>query len=432
MKTFILDTNVIVNDPLAIYGFGHDNQVIVPMLVIQELDGLKTRRDSLGTSARMAVREIDKMRVLGKLYEGVALPNGGTLKVDADMPDPTFKIVGETTIDHYILQMALSYDGILVTEDQQLRILASSMGVEVDRYRNAVVEPQSYYAVSPEVELGPDVISQMQKRPVDIGSSAEMMSGFRYAQLVNAENGKKSALGKYNPETQMMSSFNSNPTIYGIGSKNREQAFALDALMDPSITLVVLAGQAGTGKTLLAMAAGLEQVHSTEPVYDKMMISRPVVPMGKELGFLPGSLNEKLDPWMGSIHDSLDKLVKPDKHVQNVYSSTLAYMMDTGTVNVQALQYIRGRSLPHQYLLVDEAQQLTPHEVKTIVTRAGEGTKVVFTGDPYQIDSPYLDQYNNGLAFIIDRFNNQSCFANITLHKGERSALAELASQLLH
>jgi PhoH-like ATPase len=438
VKTFILDTNVLINDPLAIYNFGSENRVVIPLMVIQELDGIKTRKTSTGTSARMAIRELDKLRETGQLFRGVELPSGGTLKVDTTLTPPKFDIFGQPNADHYILQCAFTYQDlkecktVLVTEDQHLRILADSLGMTVERYKNALVKNDDYYISTPRVFLKPEQVSNMMKGArIEIEPPPEVA---RYVQVDDSTTFAPATIGKYDPESSTLSRVpldaGTGVNVYGLRSRNREQLFALDALMDPDITLVVLAGQAGTGKTIMAMAAGLQQCHESD-LYKKMTVARPVVPMGNELGFLPGSLSEKLDPWMGSIKDSLDHLVKPiEKRGQQPFSH-MDHLVDLGVMDVQALQYIRGRSLPNQFVLIDEAQQLTPHEVKTIITRAGEGTKVVLTGDPYQIDSPYLDQYNNGIAFVIDRFKGQKCFASVTLHRGERSELAELASKLL-
>jgi PhoH-like ATPase len=436
MKTFVIDTNVLINDPLAFYGFGPDNRVVVPLIVFQELDGLKSRKDGVGVAARTVAREIDKLRALGQLHQGIQLPHGGELMVYTDMNEPNFPVFGKVVADHYILQIVHENKGwILVTEDIFLRIQAESCDVPVERYENAFVESGSLYDETPELVWDQDAIDHLYNGDCYGIPDEELriLDKNRYAQLVSQETGKKAGLVRVNYETGNYTVVRGDNEVFGIKARNREQTFALNALMDPDITLVALAGKAGTGKTILALAAALQQAYEGD-AYEKVTIAKPVVSMGKELGFLPGTLDEKLDPWMGSIHDSLSRLIQPASKSGKDKSpfSHMEHLRDLGVIDIQALQYIRGRSLPNQFVLIDEAQQLTPHEVNTIVTRAGEGTKVIFNGDPYQIDSPYLDLYNNGMAFLIDRFKGHDCFANVTLHKGERSALAELASQLLN
>ena len=423
MKQFVLDTNVLINDPLAFKKFDKC-EILIPLIVVSELDGLKKRRDPTGVAARHAARELDELRDGGKLNEGVKLPSGGILRVLNSVPRPSFEVPGDKGAnDHVILQNCIDNPGsILVTEDTFMRVLADALGIPVERYKNSVVEDDSMYQECRKIELPSSVINSLYQNDMirhetdlDVNEYAVGVAGTQSVLIRGFGDG---VVGKVRSSDQ---------NVMGINSRNKEQAFLLDALLDPGVSLVAAAGVAGTGKTLLAIAAGLQQtVNPPNPVlFESVTVSRPIVSMGNEIGFLPGTLEEKMDPWMGPIWDSIEFLTggKKNKAVEEY--------RERGKLEVQALTYIRGRSLPKKFILVDEAQNLSSHEVKTIITRAGTGTKLVFTGDPYQIDSPYLDQYNNGLSFIIDRFSGEDIFAHVTLHKGERSELAELAAKLL-
>lgn len=412
-KTFVLDTNVLINDPIAFKKF-EDNDIIIPLVVVQELDGLKKRQDTTGFAARQAARELDELRDNGKLDRGVDLPSGGNLRVVTEMPNVDFA-TEKVTNDHIILQVCKDNPGwTLITEDTFMRVLADSLDIPVDRYRNAIVKVNPY-STTREIQF-----SEMDKL-YDKGAIGYEGEELEENEYVVARCGGQSALCRYSfgvlysvPSQRIMS----------LRSRNKEQQFLLDALMNPEIKLVAATGMAGTGKTLLAIAAGLEQA-TEKDVYKCVTIARPMIPLGKDVGFLPGTLDEKLDPWMGPIHDSIEFLTGgKDKDAVWFYKKS-------GKLKIEALTYLRGRSLPNQFVIVDEAQNLSQHEVKTIVTRAGEGTKIIFTGDPHQIDSPYLDQYNNGLSYLIDRFKGEDLFACVSLHRGERSELAELAAKIL-
>lgn len=447
MKKFVLDTNVLINDPKSLHKFGN-HEIVIPLLVLEEIDGLKKRTDSTGQSAREVAREIDSLRQYGRLHSGIELPNGGRLRVLTHVSEPTW-VQGKQINDHLILQSCIDLveeqkrkkkstkDVVLVTEDINLRILADSLGVLVDRYRNNTIEDISFYDQTQILPVSDHFLNDLFSNEAYTDTEGETVEHnlYRNEFVVLKSHSGNSGLAKY---VGKESDFNvfivvKEDMVYKVRPKNKEQHFALDALMDPDISLVVLAGKAGTGKTLLALAAGLEQV-TEQKVYKKLTVTRPVVSMGQELGYLPGSLSEKLDPWMGPVYDNISFLFKDAvrRHKNaDIGRDTVEFFKDQNWLGVEALQYIRGRSLPEQFVLIDEAQNLSSHEIKTIITRAGKGTKLVFTGDPYQIDSPYLDQYNNGITYIIDRFKEQACFACVTLHKGERSDLAELGARLL-
>lgn len=411
MKTFVLDTNVLINDPLAVNKF-EENNILIPFVVLEELDGLKKRDDATGRAARAVSRILDALRDVGNLHDGVELESGGTLRVVHHEPS-------ELTNDHVILRVCESLDdAILITEDINLRIMADAKGVTARRYENTMVPAEHLYDSCREV----DVTAQ----DIDTLFATRLLSGYEgYANEYLLLNGDSTALGRMRPDGDIQ--LVDEMTIQGIKGRNKEQKFAVNALMNTNIDLVVLAGPAGTGKTLLAVAAGLEQTIEANGIYKQVTVARPVIPMGRDIGFLPGTLEEKMDPWMGPIYDAIEFLMPSSKKGY----SNIDYLKDKGHLQVEALTYIRGRSLPGQFVVIDEAQNLSQHEVKTIITRAGVGTKLIFTGDPYQIDSPYLDEYNNGISYIIDKFKGEESFAHVSLHKGERSKLAELAARIL-
>lgn len=426
MKRFVIDTNVLINDPQCMFKFG-DNEVLLPILVLQELDNLKKRGDSAGQSARQASRNLDDLREVGKLHDGVPLKSGGTLRVIRDVPAPDFIMhSGQSQNDHSILQTCLNEkDVILITEDINMRIMADALDIEVERYQNSMVRANNLYDECQVVEVRTrDIDSLYENAAVELEIS-DNQKFFENEYVMLTDNLSNKAMACYYGGSTFV--LVKELTSFGLKPRNKEQSFAMDALLDSNIPLVVLAGPAGTGKTLLAIAAGLEQVVERQ-AYSKMTICRPVVPVGRDIGFLPGSAEEKLDPWLGPIYDSIECLIPSKK---NVPINPQEYFKDKGYLQVLPITYIRGRSLPNQYIVVDEAQNLTQHEAKTILTRVGKNTKIVFTGDPYQIDSPYLDQSNNGMSYIIDKFRGHGMFAHVALHKGERSPIAELAAQIM-
>lgn len=428
---YMLDTNVMVNDPGSIYAFD-EHEVLIPLLSIQELDDLKKRNDNAGSSARQAARNLDSLRTSGNLHNGVVCnKKGGTIRVVRTPNELTFNVFGTPKNDHMILQSCLNEGAILVTEDINLRILADAICVPVERYENARIDSSQMYDNNYiGITLSDDKVKDLfsngkltlsiqdwlessDVNPDDIKDNSQVIgNGFL---AVSEDSGKKIHL------------VNDNIRAMNLKPKNKEQSFALDALFEPSIDLVVLAGPAGSGKTLCAVAAGLEQT-TERGLYSSVAITRPVVPLGNDIGYLPGSLDEKLDPWMGPIWDAIDVLVPAKKGLP---MSPSDFYRENGYMKMMAITYIRGRSLPGHFLIIDEAQNLTQHEAKTIITRAGKGTKVVLTGDPFQIDSPYLNQDNNGMSYVIDKFNGQPNFSYVYMKKGVRSRLAEMAATLM-
>ncbi len=438
MKNYILDTNVLLHDPQALFKFS-DNTVILPLTVIEEIDRFKKDQSETGRNARQISRMIDEFRSQAKLVDGVPLENGGLLKVAFYKEEFLHKLPPELRSDsgdNRILAVAWDLQESLpegtvffVTKDINLRIKADTIGMSAVDYQSDKVPIEDLYTGTGEVLLPKDQIDQFYTQ----GSLA--IEGDFFANqgltLVDETNSSHSALGRYNAATQEIVNLIKVPKegVWGIHPRNREQQFAFDLLLNDDIQLVSLVGKAGTGKTLLAIAAGLVKT-ADENAYNRLLVSRPVYPMGRDLGFLPGDVEDKLAPWMQPIFDNVELLLSSLDEGGN-RKRGYRELIDLGLMEIEPLTYIRGRSIPKQYMIVDEAQNLTPHEIKTIITRAGEGTKIVLTGDPYQIDNPYVDSASNGLSFSVERLKGQNVTGHTTLSKGERSELAELAANLL-
>jgi PhoH-like ATPase len=378
------------------------------------------------------------MRQKNPLTLGVPLPTGNLLKVEIYKEDQLKRLPPELQVDrgdNRILAVAMElkeqndYPVVFVTKDTNLRIKSDALGLTTEDYESDKVSLDELYSGAAIVEVDKDTVDRFfSDGSVDI---EEEFLPNQCLTLVDAANPSHTALGRYNKAMRDLAPLIRAPKegIWGIHPRNREQQFALDLLLNDDLQLVTLVGKAGTGKTLLAIAAGLHKV-SDESVYSRLLVSRPVFPLGKDLGFLPGDIEEKLSPWMQPIFDNVELLLG---NVDERGKRKRGYkeLVDLGFLEIEALTYIRGRSIPRQYMIVDEAQNLTPHEIKTIITRAGEGTKIVLTGDPYQIDNPYVDASSNGLTYVVEKFKGEEIAGHMTLNKGERSALAELAANLL-
>lgn len=434
-KTYILDTSVLVHDPQALTVF-QENDVIIPLAVIEEIDGQKKRMDQVGKNARKVARILDELRLCGHLYEGVPLPNGGMLRVELNHQEicKLPQALEQHKTDNRIIAVALALKSadegpvVLVTKDTTMRIKADALGVEAEDYETDQIDLEQVYTGTETLMVEGDAIDDFYRDGfLDINDKALFPNQFII--LEDIAGSSKSALARVNKDGRLIPlRFGSNE-VFGIRARNKEQRFALDLLLDEEVRLVTLIGQAGTGKTLVALAAGLHQVVE-EKRYRRLSVSRPVIPMGRDLGFLPGEIEEKLRPWMQPIYDNLELLLgERDKHTK--LERLVDSLKDMNLLELEALTYIRGRSIPQQFLLVDEAQNLSAHEVKTIITRVGEGTKIVLTGDPHQIDHPYLDANSNGLTFVAERFKNEPIAGHVTLVRGERSDLAEMAARLL-
>lgn len=434
-KTFVLDTNVILHDPNALFSF-EDNNLVIPIYVIEEVDNFKKDLSGLGRNARHFARNMDKLRKEGRLSEGVDLPGGGRIKVATSARELPPEIVTQRSVDNRILATALDCkeflpdnDVILVTKDVNLRIRADAVGLMAEDFETHSTDITELYSGLIEIESTGDKIDEFYKTG-QFKIDDPYYCPNQLAYIVDPANPSHTAMGRIDTDECIIKPLVKHPNgMWGIRPRNREQTYAAEMLMDDNLKLVTIVGKAGTGKTLLAIAAGLQKV-TEENIYQRLLISRPVFPLGKDIGFLPGDVDEKLSPWMQPIFDNVEFLMGlsgGDKKNGRSHEE----LLDLGILEIEPLTYIRGRSIPNQYLIVDEAQNLTPHEVKTIVSRAGEGTKIVLTGDPYQIDNPYVDATNNGLVYVVNRFKGERIAGHMTLTKGERSPLAELAANLL-
>ena len=435
-KTFVLDTNVILFDPQAINKFGK-NKVVIPLIVIEEVDRFKKDQNENGRNARHFSRIIDDLRMRGNLVDGVDLDNGGKLflTVDTKLTHKENKTIDLSINDNIILGAALTCrdageNTLLITKDINLRLKSDVLGVPAEDYGQRDVSADELFKGQRTVEVEEELINFFETHKLlplkDIG--VEDVCPNEYFIMHLPGNDRRRALGRYDAKKEgIVPLATLREGVWGIYPKNIEQQFALDALMNDEIHLVSLVGKAGTGKTLMAIAAGLERTVGDEK-YSRLLVSRPIQPMGRDLGYLPGDVNEKLGPWMQPIFDNMDFLFG---QYRTDGSASYEDLINHGLLHIEPLTYIRGRSIPGQYLIVDEAQNLSPHEVKTIITRAGEGTKIVLTGDPFQIDNPYLDEVNNGLVYALEKMKSEAIVGHTVLTQGERSPLSEAASHLL-
>ena len=436
-KNYILDTNVLLHDPQAIFKF-QENNVIIPIYVIEEIDQFKKDISELGRSARHVARTLDSFRVHGHLGEGVPLNGGGILRVAFTQRKLPAEVSNTHVQDNSILAVALDVretdsdcPAIFITKDVNLRIRADVLGLQAEDYKSDMVRIEELYSGWSEIDATPDQIRMLHQGgwfgPVEW---QETHYPNEFLQIRDVENPNHTVLGRVDIKGGRVVALSriSREGAFGIRARNREQHFAFDLLVNEEVKLVTLVGKAGTGKTLLALAAGLHKLLE-EKSYHKMLVSRPIFPLGRDLGYLPGKIEDKLNPWMQPIYDNMELLM--DLHRPHKSQQEMMEIFNSGLVEIEPLTYIRGRSIPHHYIIVDEAQNLTPHEVKTILTRVGSNTKIVFTGDPYQIDNPYVDSSSNGLTYLANRFKEEEVAGHITMNKGERSNLAELAANLL-
>lgn len=440
-KIFVLDTNVLLHDPRAMFLF-EDNDVVIPIYVVEEIDTFKKDLSELGRNARQVSRYLDQLRADGSLATGVQLDRGGILRVATTHLELPPEITVDRGQDSKIMSVALELtinnrktgrSVVFITKDTNLRIRADAVGIYAEDFEPEHVVIDDLFKGWQEIEVEGALVDRFYADgTVDLPDPYYAPN--EYICLADEEKPTRTALGRASLDldgttTRLRPIDPYKAGVWGIRPRNREQHFALDALLDDDIKLVTLVGKAGSGKTLLAIAAGLAKV-TDQNIFQKMLVSRPIFPLGKDLGYLPGDVEEKLNPWMQPIFDNVEFLMgltQKEKKRGRSYKE----LMDLGIVQIEPLTYIRGRSIPNQYMIVDEAQNLTPHEVKTIISRAGEGTKIVLTGDPYQIDNPYVDQTNNGLVHVVNRFRAEKIAAHVMLTRGERSELAEIAANLL-
>lgn len=451
-KAFVLDTNVLIHDPDAIFSFA-DNKVILPMVVIEELDRLKNYRDNVGYNARLVARKLDTLRKKGHLYEGVEINKGGLLKVLlTDGKGEWPEALDRRDADNLIIKAA--YDliktekkVIFISKDLNARIKADVIGLEVKDYEKQKVKIGDFSSGWETVKVKPGIVDKFYaEKKLNIPDIQEEIKGTQffpnsYILLSDAADENKTAITRYNKKMNQLEPLRFyQKSVWGIKALNLEQKFLFDLLLDPGVNVVSVIGQAGTGKTLIALAAGLKQTLD-DGVYKKILVSRPIMPLGRDIGYLPGTKDEKLTVWMQPIFDNLYfilnqtgdiKLEGETIHAKRRGAGGISdYLIEAGMIELTAVTYMRGRSIPQQYIIIDEAQNLTPHEVKTIISRVGTNSKIVLTGDPYQIDNPYLDTESNGLIYVAERFKGQEIAGHIMLSKSERSPLASLAAELL-
>jgi PhoH-like ATPase len=454
-KSFVLDTNVLLHNPNAMFMF-QEHEVVIPLVVIEELDRFKKNSDDTGRNARQVIREFDKLRQKGHLFEGVPINDlGGTLRIDrGGQPIPAD--LGIDPADNKILAVAhaLHNQGqhtIFITKDINARVKGDALGVEVEDFEADRVDTDWLYAGHAEVTVPGDLIDELynerqlpmervQPHLVSTREGAEQLTipvyTNQYLVLRDAADESHTGLARLLGDTgHLIPIAGPRRPIFGVMARNVQQTMALDLLLDDEIRLVTMLGSAGSGKTLLALAAGMHKVFKDER-YEKLLVARPIMPLGRDIGYLPGDKDEKLEMWMQPIFDNLAYLLSTrGSHLDHAESHTteqrIKQLISGGKLVLEALTYIRGRSIPHQFLVVDEVQNLTPHEVKTIVSRVGDGTKIVLTGDINQIDNPYLDASSNGLTHLIERMKGQAMCGHVTLLKTERSSLASLAAEIL-
>ncbi|MEL6329160.1 MAG: PhoH family protein [Planctomycetota bacterium] len=465
VKHFVLDTNVLLHNPDALFVF-EDNHVVIPFPVIEELDKMKRRDDDVGRNARAAVRRLDRLRVLGELTKGVELdlirqelqgavsvgPDGtmGSLRIDTTEPAQRPGMIKAETPDNLIIACALKLKkegkpAVFVSKDLGARIKSDALGIRTEDFENQKVDAERLYCGYRELAVPGEMIDKLYADRMLPVEELESIPGQdtvsppipnEFVQFQDLEDPGHTGLGRRLADTDhLIPVLSQRKPVFGIMARNVQQTMALDLLMDDDVRMVTLLGSAGTGKTLLAIAAGMAKVFN-ESRYDKLLVARPIMPMGRDIGYLPGDKDEKLTAWMQPIFDNLSYLLStrgsPGQHAESHGpEQRIDKLMADGTLVLEPLTYIRGRSIPHQFMIVDEAQNLTPHEVKTIASRVGEGTKLVLTGDIGQIDNPYLDRSSNGLSYSVEKMKGLGLVGHMTLARSERSELASLAANLL-
>ncbi len=447
-KIFVLDTNVLLNDPRCIFKFS-DNDVVIPIAVIEQIDHFKKEQSEIARSARQVSRILDGLCSRGVLSDGIAIfpdrRDSARLFVNLGRQSERLPRQLERSVANHILATSLALQTeksgtarvIIVSNDSNLRVKANAFGIEGQELVAGRVDRSDLFSGVTTINASPQMINSFYDKHC-LQLDDERLAPNEFVILCD-EQDKQAACGIFrSPSQQVEMVAPRQRGVWGIYPRNIEQSCALEALLDDNIKLVTLSGAAGTGKTLLAIAAGLAKT-TDEDIYSKMLVARPVFPLGRDLGFLPGDLDEKLNPWMQPIYDNLEFLVSTGYYAEEAKtalrhphkSSGYRELIEQGLLAVEPITYIRGRSIPRQFFVVDEAQNLSQHEIKTIITRAGEGTKIVLSGDPAQIDSPWLDAETNGLTSVIERFKNTPLAAHVTLTRGERSELATLAARLL-
>ncbi len=443
VKHFVLDTNVLLHNPNALFMFD-DNEVIIPFDVIEELDKFKTNSDDLGRNARTVIRYLDSLRMQGSLSDGVKLPqDGGSVRVILEEDQKLCPGLTANTPDNRIICCAfgLMQEGkrvVFITKDINARIKSDAMGLVAEDFEAQKVDFERLYTGWREQAVPAGTIDRLfSEKQLRMDLTDPHVNEF--VLMKDEQDPNHTAIARLRGDGSLIPVRGRRGPVFGIMPRNLQQTMALDLLMDDSVKLVSLIGAAGTGKTLLALAAGFAKTLNEE-VYQKMLCARPIMPLGRDIGYLPGDKDQKLTAWMQPIFDNIayllsNRLAQDTGHAQHGQHASLTtveqriqQLMSSGQLILEPLTYIRGRSIPHQFMIVDEAQNLTPHEVKTIASRVGDGTKLVLTGDATQIDNPYLDSSSNGLSYLVERLKGKPIVGHITLAKSERSELASLVT----
>ena len=435
-KTYVLDTSVYLTDSNCINSFGN-NDIIIPLKVLEEIDKHKKRQDSVGSQARSTIRSLDALRDKGSLSKGVRIEKGmGLIRVssynplclpdDLDLEDPDNQIIATALSE---LQIApKSRKVVVVSRDINMRVKCDALGLETEDYNaeQVVDHAEGLYTGRAEILVADKDIDRFYADDeIWIDPKKYILYPNQFIMLISNTNDKKTALARFeNYATPLQKIVRSNSKIWGTEPRNKEQQFAFDLLLDPNIPVVSLVGKAGSGKTLLALASGLEQTFGKDALYKKIVVTKPVEPVGKDIGFLPGTMQDKMLPWLAPIQDNLQFLMGDDK-------ATLELYIEKGQIEVEAMTFIRGRSISNAFIVIDEVQNMTQHEIKTVLTRVGEGTKIVLTGDIEQIDNVYIDATNNGLSYVVERLKDEQITGHVTLLKGERSKVATMAATKL-
>jgi len=435
-KIYVLDTSVYLTSANAIYSYGN-NDIVVPLKVLEEIDKHKKRTDMVGQNARQAIRIFDELRQKGSLNNGVRIAKGKGILTAVELKEKS--VLGSLdpkVPDNQIIGVALQVKQehekrkvIVVTRDIHMRVICDAVGLQTETYdaQQVVNDRDELYSGFKDVLVDQEFIDQFYDGE-EVFLDEEQIKDLnpnQFVMLVSNSTKNQTALARFlssHEPLHRVKQFRRNSNIFGVETRNREQTFAVDLLLDSDVPIVTLVGKAGSGKTLCAIAAGLQQVMEGRK-YNKLIVSRPVQPMGRDLGYLPGTMEEKMMPWLAPIQDNLQNLLG-DK-------ATLQDYMDRGDIEIEAITYIRGRSIANAFMIIDEAQNLSVHELKTIITRVGEGTKIVLTGDIEQIDNAYVNDTSNGLAYAVEKFKTAELAGHVTLQKGERSPVASLAAKIL-
>ena len=434
-KIYVLDTSVYLTDANCIMAFSN-NDIVIPLKVLDEIDKHKKRQDSVGTQARDIIRKLDSLRSKGDLSKGVRIAKGkGILSVkkynpfclpdDLDLEDSDNQIIATALSE---IESLRPRKVVMVSRDINMRVKCDALGILTEDYNaeQVIDSSEGIYSGMTEVLLDEQVIDRFyESEEVFLEKGPKELFPNQFIMLISSSNDKKTALARfdgYNLPLKKISSKGDRP--WGLKARNKEQQFAINLLMDPEISMVSLIGKAGSGKTLLALAAGLEQTFGASAKYKKVVVTKPVEPVGRDIGFLPGTMQEKMLPWLAPIQDNLQFLMGDDKMTLDMY-------VDKGQIEIEAMTYIRGRSISNSFIVIDEAQNMTQHEIKTVLTRVGEGTKIILTGDIDQIDNVYIDATNNGLSYVVERLKDEEITGHINLLKGERSRVATIAATKL-